>query len=93
MSKRGYFHYVKNKLDEFRHLACFQQENLNTAAYDCPDVAIILRQPKFKRSQSTRTFHNERKKVFKPMFVPESKRKDKIKSRRFRPLATLITST
>ena len=93
MSKRGYFHCVKNKLDEFRHLACFQQENLNAAAYDCPDDAIILRQPKFKRSQSTHTFHNERKKVFKPMFVLESKRKDKNKSRRFRPLATLITST
>ena len=28
-------------------------------AYDCRDVAIILRQLKFKKSQST--FHNERK--------------------------------
>ena len=29
-------------------------------AYDCRDVAIILRQLKFKKSQSTNTFHNER---------------------------------
>ena len=28
----------------------------------------------------TSTFHDERKKVFKPMFVLESKGKDKIKS-------------
>ena len=53
MSKIGYFHYVKNKIDEFRHLACIQQENLNDVAYDCRDVAIILRQLKFKNSQST----------------------------------------
>ena len=45
--------------------------------YDCRDVAIILRQLKFRKTQSTHTFHNERKKVFKPMFVLESKRKDK----------------
>ena len=31
-------------------------------AYDCRDVAIILRLLKFKRSQSTNTFHNEQKK-------------------------------
>ena len=62
-------------------------------AYDCHDVAIILRQLKFKKSQSTHTFHNERKRVFEPMFVLESKRNDKIKSRSFRPLATFITST
>ena len=46
-------------------------------AYDCRDVAIILRQLKFKKSQSAHTFHYDRKKVFKPMFVLESKRKDK----------------
>ena len=62
-------------------------------AYDCREVVIILRQLKLKKSQSTHTFHNERKKVFEPMFVLESKMKDKIKSRSFRPLATFITST
>ena len=24
MSKIGYFHYVKNEIDKFRHLACIQ---------------------------------------------------------------------
>ena len=80
MSKIGYFHYVKNKIDKFRHLACIRKENRKPVAYDCRDVAIILRQLEFKKSQSTHTFHNERKIVFKPMFVLESKRKDKIKS-------------
>ena len=81
MSKIGYFHYVKNKIDEFRHLACIHQENRNAVAYDCRDVAIILRHLKFKKkSPSTHTFHNERKKVFEPMIVLESKSKDKIKS-------------
>ena len=76
----GYFHYVKNKIDNFRHLACIQQENRSAVAYDCRDVAIILRQLKFKKSQSSHTFHNERKKVFEPMLVLESKRKDKFRS-------------
>ena len=49
-------------------------------AYGCRDVAIILRHPKFKMSQSTNTFHYERKKVFEPMYVLESTMKDKIKS-------------
>ena len=80
MSKIGYFHYVRNKIDKFRHQACIQQENRNALAYDCRDVAIILRQLKFKKSQSLHTFHYERKKVFEPMFFLESKRKDKIKS-------------
>ena len=80
MSKIEYFHYVKNKIDKFRHLACIQQENRNAMAYDCRDVAIILRQLKFKKSLSTNTFHYERKKVVKPMFDLESKRKYKIKS-------------
>ena len=80
MSKIGYFHYVKNEIDKFRHLACIQKTNRKAVAYDCRDVAIILRQLKIKKSQSTHTFHNERKRVFKPMFVLESKRKDKIKS-------------
>ena len=93
MSKIGYLQYVKNKIDKFRHLACSKKENRNAVAYDCRDVAIILRQLKFKKSQSAHTFHYERKKVFEPMFVLESKRKDKIKSSSFRPLATFITST
>ena len=42
MSKIGYFHYVKNRIDKFRHLACIQQENRNAVAYDCRDVAIIV---------------------------------------------------
>ena len=62
MSKSEYFHYVKNNIDKFRNLACIQSENRNAMAYDCRDVAIILRQPKFKKSQSTNTFHYERKK-------------------------------
>ena len=80
MSKIEYFHHVKNEIDKFRNLACIQKENRNAVAYDCRDIVIILRQLKFKKSQSTNTFHNERKKVFEPMFVLESKRKDKIKS-------------
>ena len=80
MSKIEYFHYVKNKIDKFRHLACIQLQIRNVVAYDWRDVAIILRQLKFKKSQSNNTFHYERKKVFEPMFVLESKRKDKIKS-------------
>ena len=87
------FHYVKNKIDKFRHLVCIQQENRNAVANDSRDVAIILRQLKFKKSQNTHTFLNERKKVFEPMFVLESKRKEKIKSLSFKPLATFITST
>ena len=62
-------------------------------AYVCRDVAIILRQLKFKKSQSPQTFHYERKKVFELMFVLESKGKGKIKLRSFRPLATFITYT
>ena len=77
MSKIGYFHYVKNEIDKFCHLACIQLENRNVVAYDCREVAIILRQLKFKKSQSTHTFHNERKNVFEPTFVLESKRKEK----------------
>ena len=80
MSKIECFHHVNNEIDKFRHLACIQKENRNAVANDCSDVAIILRQLKFKKSQSTNTFHNERKKVFEPMFVLESKRKDIIKS-------------
>ena len=79
MSKILYFYNVKSKIDKFRHLACIQYENRNAVAYDCRDVAIILRQLKLKKSQSTHTFHYERKNVFEPMFVRESKRKDKIK--------------
>ena len=51
MSKNEYFHHVKYEIDKFRHLA-----------YGCRDIAIILRQLKFEKSQSTNTFHNERKK-------------------------------
>ena len=50
----------ENKMDKFRHSACIQEENRNAVAYNCRDVAIILRQLKFKKSQSTNTFHNER---------------------------------
>ena len=57
MSKIEYFHHVKNEIDKFRHLAYIQKENRNAVAYDCRDVAIILRQLKFKKSQSTNTFH------------------------------------
>ena len=71
---------MNNEIDKFRHSACIQYENRNAVAYDCRDVAIILRQLKFKKSQSTNTFHNERKKVFEPMLVLESKGKIKIKS-------------
>ena len=63
MSKIEYFYYVKNKIDKFCHLASIQKENRNAVAYDCRDVVIILRQLKFKKSQSTNTFHNERKRV------------------------------
>ena len=49
MSKIRYFHYVKNKIDEFLHLACIQQENRNAVAYDCRDVAIILRQTQIQK--------------------------------------------
>ena len=47
-------------------------------AYGCHDTAIILRQPKFKKSQSINTFHNQCKKVFEPMFVLKRKEKDKV---------------
>ena len=60
MSKIERFHHVDNEIDKFRHLACIQKENRNAVAYDCRDVAIILRQLKFKKSHSTNTFHNER---------------------------------
>ena len=65
MSKIEYFHPVENKIDRFRHLACIQKENRNAVAYDCCDVAIILKQLKFKKSQSANTFHNKRKKSFR----------------------------
>ena len=77
MSKIEYFHLVNNKIDRFRNLACVQKETRNAVAYDCRDVAIILKQLKFKKSKSTNTFHNERKKVFAPMFVLERQRKEK----------------
>ena len=77
MSKTGYFDYVKNKIDKFLHLASIQKKIENAVAYDCRDVAIILRQLKFKKSRSTHTFNNERKKVFEPMLVLESKGKTK----------------
>ena len=69
MSKIENNHHVKNKIDKFRHLAGIQYENRNAVAYNCRDVAITLRQLKFKKSQGTHTFHYERKKVFEPMFV------------------------
>ena len=54
MSKIEYFYHVKKEIDKFRHLACIQKENRNAVAYDCPDAAIILRQHKLKKSQSTK---------------------------------------
>ena len=77
MLKIGYFYYVKNKIDNFRHLACIEYENRNAVAHGCRDVAIIVRQLKFKKSQSTHTFHNERKKVFEPMLFLKAKGKAK----------------
>ena len=62
MSKIGYFYYVKNKIDMFCYLDCIQQENRNAVAYECHDVAIVLRQLKFKKSQSTHTIRYEGKK-------------------------------
>ena len=69
---------MKNEIDKFRHLACIQKENRNAVAYDCRDVAIILRQLKLKQSQSTYTFHNEPKEIFEPMFVLKAKGKTKL---------------
>ena len=46
-------------------------------AYDCRDVAIILRQLKFKKSQSTNTFHNERKKFLNRCLLLKDDRKTK----------------
>ena len=40
--------------------------------YGFRDVAIILRQPKSKKSQSTNTLHNERENVFEQIFVLEN---------------------
>ena len=57
---------MKNEIDKFRHLACIQFEKQNAVAYDCRDVAINLRQLELKKkSQSTNTFHSERKKSFR----------------------------
>ena len=63
MSKIEYFHHVNNKIDMFRHLARVQKENRNAVAYDCRDVAIILKKVT--------------KKVFEPMFVLERQWKEK----------------
>ena len=46
-------------------------------AYDCRDVAIILRQLKFKKSQSTHTFHYERKKFSNRCLFLKAKGKTK----------------
>ena len=68
---------MKNKIDKLHHLACIQQENRNAVVYDCRDVAIILRQLKLKKSQSTHTFYYERKKVFEPIFDLKAKERTK----------------
>ena len=68
---------MKNEIDKFRHLACIQLENRNSVAYDCRDVVIILRQLKFKKSQSTNTFHIERKKVCFQTDVCSRKQKER----------------
>ena len=44
-------------------------------AYDCRDVAIILGQLKFKKSQSTNTFYNERNKFLKRCLFLKAKGK------------------
>ena len=77
MSKIGYFLYVKNKIDEFRHLAGIQLENQNAVPYNCRDVALILRQLKFKKSQSTHSIMNEKKFLNRCLFL---KAKGKTKS-------------
>ena len=71
------FSLCENNFDKFRPLACIQYENRNAVAYDCRDVAIILRQPKFKKSQSTHSFHNERNRFSNRWFFLEAKVKTK----------------
>ena len=83
---------MKNAIDKSLDLARIQKEKRNAVANGCRDVAIILRHPKFKKSQRINTFHTERKKVYKPMIVLENTRKDKIKSISFRPLVKSILS-
>ena len=46
-------------------------------AYDCREVAIILRQLKLKKSQSTNTFRNERKKCSNRSSFSKAKGKTK----------------
>ena len=46
-------------------------------AYDCRDVAIILRQLKFKKSQSTHTFHYEQKRFLDRCLFLKAKGKTK----------------
>ena len=77
MPKNGYFHYVKNKIDKFRHLACIQKENRNAMAYDCGDVAIILSQLKFEKSQSTIPSIMNEKKFSNRCFFLKAKGKTK----------------
>ena len=62
-----HFRPARNKIDKSRYLACIQQENRNAEAYGCHVVARILKQPKFNKSQSISSLHNEGKKVFKPI--------------------------
>ena len=64
---------MKNRIDKSNDLACIHLENRNAVFYGWRDVAIIPRQPEFKKSQCT--FHNERKKVFEP-----KQKEEKIKS-------------
>ena len=78
MLKIEFFHHVKNEIDKSRHLACIQKENRNAVAYDCRDVAIILRQLKLKKSQSTSTFHNEGKKFSNRCLFSKAKGKTKL---------------
>ena len=59
------------------HLACILLGNRHAVAYGCRDVTIILRHAKSKKSQRINTFHNEREKVFEPLFVLESTWKEK----------------
>ena len=80
---------MKNKIDKLCYLACIQQENRNAVAYDCLDVAIILRQLKFKKSQSS--IMNEKKFLNRCLFL-KAKGKTKSNHEVLGPLATFITS-
>ena len=78
MSKIGYFQYVKKKsTSSIIQLTFNKKIETLWLMIAVTSRALILRQLIFKKSQSTHTFHNERKKVFEPTFVLEAKGKTK----------------